>query len=158
MVHTSYMLDKQGYMHARARARARAHTHTHTEICNIYCFSTATMIRERASVLRHTRIACLVCIIYATGRTTATNPATLNLKKKGPRKNTNQVWIRHIKLCPDRIHTAIVPNRSKLYNFWPLLPIPITLTSDIKSRISIRSLFSIFLLRGLDRHSCFDSR
>ena len=74
MAHTSCMLDKQGYMHARActrpragerkrtltHTRARAHTHTHTQICNIYCFFTATMLRERASMLRYTYIACLV--------------------------------------------------------------------------------------------------
>ena len=48
------MLDKQGYM------RVHAHTLGHTQINNIYCFSTATMIRERASVLRYTYIACIV--------------------------------------------------------------------------------------------------
>ena len=43
------------YAHAQTHAiwRARAHTHTHTQICNVYCFSTATIIRERASVLRY---------------------------------------------------------------------------------------------------------
>ena len=50
--------------HARVRAPITAHTythmhsptcaHTHTEICSTYCFSTATMIRERASVMRYT--------------------------------------------------------------------------------------------------------
>ena len=59
------MLDKQGYMHAGActspRARAHARAHTHTQICNIYCFSTATIIRARASMLRYTYIVCLVC-------------------------------------------------------------------------------------------------
>jgi hypothetical protein len=30
--------------HTHKRNRARAHTHTHIEICNIYCFSTATMV------------------------------------------------------------------------------------------------------------------
>ena len=57
-------LDKQDYTHACARA----HTHTHTEMCNIYCFSTATTNRERASVLRHTYIVCLV-IHYSPGAT-----------------------------------------------------------------------------------------
>ena len=59
-----YMLDKEGYTHARvctrprvrAEALARARTHTHIYICYIYCFSTATVIRERASVLRYTYI------------------------------------------------------------------------------------------------------
>ena len=46
-------------------ARARAHTHTHTQICNMYCFSTAKMTRERTSVLRYTYIACLVLLIRA---------------------------------------------------------------------------------------------
>ena len=46
-----------------------SHTHTHTQthtltICNIFCFSTATMVYELASILRYTYIACLV---YSTG-------------------------------------------------------------------------------------------
>ena len=49
---------------ARLRASTRMHTrasaHTLTEIRNIYCFSTATMIRERALLLRYTYIVCLV--------------------------------------------------------------------------------------------------
>jgi hypothetical protein len=39
-------------MHARTRTRTQARS------C---CFSTATMIRERASLLRYTYTACLVC-------------------------------------------------------------------------------------------------
>ena len=41
---------------------ARTSKHTHTPICNSYCFSTATIVRERASLLRYTDIACLVSI------------------------------------------------------------------------------------------------
>ena len=50
-------LYMQGYMHARAstrppsRAHTRTRTPTHTQICNIYCFSISTIIRECASVL-----------------------------------------------------------------------------------------------------------
>jgi hypothetical protein len=62
------MLDKQGYIqvracarpHARKRARAPSLARTHRPISKTSCFSSATMIRERASVLRHTYIACLV--------------------------------------------------------------------------------------------------
>ena len=39
--------------------RPGTRTRAHTQICNNYCFSTATMIRERASVLRYMYIACL---------------------------------------------------------------------------------------------------
>jgi hypothetical protein len=46
-----YLLDKQHY------------THTRRKISNNYCFSTATMVRQRASVLRYTYIACLVTYI-----------------------------------------------------------------------------------------------
>ena len=53
MAPTRCMLDKQGYMHAR----------THRQICNTYCFSTATITRERASLLRYTYIACLVTFL-----------------------------------------------------------------------------------------------
>ena len=46
------------------RTRTWAHTHTHTQtqrqIRNTYCFSTATIIRERGSILRYTYIFCLV--------------------------------------------------------------------------------------------------
>ena len=45
-----------GYPHARIHARAR----THRPICNTYWFSTGTMIRERASVLRCTYVVCCI--------------------------------------------------------------------------------------------------
>jgi hypothetical protein len=47
------MLDKQG------------DTHAHAEICNTYCFSSATMIRERASALRYTYIVSFVLFVSA---------------------------------------------------------------------------------------------
>ena len=63
MAHTFCMLDKQGYMHAGAHAHAPGNmhelAHARTQICNTYCFSTATMIRERASMLRYTYIVRL---------------------------------------------------------------------------------------------------
>jgi hypothetical protein len=55
MAHTSCMLDKQGYKHACAYAR--------TPMCNIYRFSTTTMIRERTSLLLYTYVACLLVLI-----------------------------------------------------------------------------------------------
>jgi hypothetical protein len=45
--------------HAHAYAHAPGHTHTHTQMCNTYCFSMATMIRERALILCYTYIVCL---------------------------------------------------------------------------------------------------
>ena len=57
MAHTRCMLDKQGYMHIRVR--------THRPGSNTYCFSTSTMIRECALMLRHTYIACLVYFYIA---------------------------------------------------------------------------------------------
>ena len=57
-------------LHARTRMytlkRPCTHTHarTHRSIYNTYCFSTATIIRERASVLRCTYIACIVTSVY----------------------------------------------------------------------------------------------
>ena len=54
------MLGEQGYVHARActhsRARVHARTRTDTQICDVYCFFTAKMIRERAFLLRYTYI------------------------------------------------------------------------------------------------------
>jgi hypothetical protein len=46
--------------HALRPGKARLHAHTHTPRSNTYCFSTATTIRERASMLRYVYIACLV--------------------------------------------------------------------------------------------------
>ena len=48
------------HAHTFVRAPTHTHTHTHREICNIYCFSTATVIPEHASVLGSTYIACLI--------------------------------------------------------------------------------------------------
>ena len=57
------MLDKQGYTRARACTCPRTSKHARADtltICNTYCFSTTTMIRESASVLRYSYIVCLV--------------------------------------------------------------------------------------------------
>ena len=67
MAHMRCILDKQGYIHARVCAspstrtptRTHARARTHRQICNSYCFVTATMIRERASMLRYTYIVCI---------------------------------------------------------------------------------------------------
>jgi hypothetical protein len=58
----------------RTHAHEHAHTygHPHTHVCTHsythrqikYCFSTARMIRESPSVLRHTYIVCLVISIH----------------------------------------------------------------------------------------------
>jgi hypothetical protein len=42
---------------------ARLHARMCIHICSIYCFSTAKLIRERASILRYTCIACLVTVL-----------------------------------------------------------------------------------------------
>jgi hypothetical protein len=65
IAHTRCMLDKQDYMYTRAfiRPRAQAPMHAHTDkyvILNF--FSTAKMIRQRASVLRYTYVVCLVSL------------------------------------------------------------------------------------------------
>jgi hypothetical protein len=41
-------------------AHMRACAHKHRQICNAYCFSTATVIPKRASVLCYMYIDCLV--------------------------------------------------------------------------------------------------
>ena len=51
------------YAHAHAHAPGypmHARMHAHTPISNTYCFSTATVIRERGSLLRRSYIAPLV--------------------------------------------------------------------------------------------------
>ena len=48
------------YAHSHARAPGYTHTHTHTN-----CFPTATMILERASLLRYTYIVRLVILVSA---------------------------------------------------------------------------------------------
>ena len=56
------------HTHARAYTHTHAHTHTQRQTCNSDCFSTATTIRERASVLRYTYIACVVSCIRHSAR------------------------------------------------------------------------------------------
>ena len=48
------------YAHAHAHAPAYPYARTHKQNNNTYCFSTDTMIHERASMLRYTYIAPLV--------------------------------------------------------------------------------------------------
>jgi hypothetical protein len=68
MAHMRCTLHREGYRHARTRIHTPKrpvnppppHTHTNAQTCNTYCFSTAIMIRERASMLRYTYIASLV--------------------------------------------------------------------------------------------------
>jgi hypothetical protein len=51
------MLNEQSYMHTSTRSGTRTKWRTHTQkVGNTYCFPTTTMIRERASILRHTYI------------------------------------------------------------------------------------------------------
>ena len=47
-------------MHTPTRLGTHIHARTHRPISNTHCFSTAAMIRERASILRYTHITCLV--------------------------------------------------------------------------------------------------
>ena len=62
MAHTSSMLDEATCTHPHVHVHALGHTcvyvcaRAHTQICNIYCFFTATIIRERASLLHYTYI------------------------------------------------------------------------------------------------------
>ena len=60
--------------HTHALARAHSYTHTHTEVCNTYCFYTATVFPERASVLLYTYTAslvankkqlCVLCVLFS---------------------------------------------------------------------------------------------
>ena len=58
-----------------SRTHECAHTHTHTQTYNTYCFFMAIMIRESASVLRYTHIACLFFVIWFTS-------CAVNIKSK----------------------------------------------------------------------------
>ena len=60
-IRVTYWISKATctYAYAHAHGRTQALSHTQAQICNIYCFSTAKMIRERASVLRYTYIVCV---------------------------------------------------------------------------------------------------
>ena len=67
MAHTRCMLDKQGYTQARActrpRSRAPSHTHAHAHTGDygiLLVLPREDWLRERASSLRYTYIACLV--------------------------------------------------------------------------------------------------
>ena len=49
-------------LHAHAHTLGHTRARTHTKICNIYCFSTATIIPESASMLYYTYIDPLVSL------------------------------------------------------------------------------------------------
>ena len=53
------------YAHAHAYAPRYPHAPKHAQISNTYCFPTAKVIRERASTLHSTYIACLVIIFFS---------------------------------------------------------------------------------------------
>jgi hypothetical protein len=55
------MVDKQGYKRALTRTRTQAPTHVLKYIMLI-AYSRQQWFRERASLVRNTYIACLVCI------------------------------------------------------------------------------------------------
>jgi hypothetical protein len=52
----------------------RLGTRTHTQICNIYCFSTAAMIRERASLLRYRYTLCVLTSALVRGEWLKSRP------------------------------------------------------------------------------------
>jgi hypothetical protein len=62
----AYSISKATCTHAHAHANTTGYTHARAHIRNIYCFSTAAMFGERASVSRCTCIVCLV-VIYCDG-------------------------------------------------------------------------------------------
>jgi hypothetical protein len=41
------------WINKATRTHAREHAHTHSQTCTAYCFSTATIIRERTLILRY---------------------------------------------------------------------------------------------------------
>jgi hypothetical protein len=49
--------------HVHANAPGQARTGAHTQIRNVYCFSTVTMVRECASILRYTYIVLFLFIV-----------------------------------------------------------------------------------------------
>jgi hypothetical protein len=60
MAHTRCMLDKQGYTHSNAHAPGHTRAHIHTDkYVIIIVFPLQQLLRERASMLRFTCIACL---------------------------------------------------------------------------------------------------
>ena len=50
-------------LHALMRMHMPTRKYAHRSTSNTYCFSMATMIRERASLLRYKYIACHVCFM-----------------------------------------------------------------------------------------------
>ena len=75
MAHASWLMDIQDYMQARAcscprtKAHARKHVHKHTQMCFISCFSTATIMGKRASVLRYI-VHTFTVLLFSTNQPT----------------------------------------------------------------------------------------
>ena len=59
-MHAHVHAHTSGHPHVRTQAGACARTRTYTQICNTSWFSTATIVRERASVLCYTYITSIV--------------------------------------------------------------------------------------------------
>jgi hypothetical protein len=81
--------------HTRTHARACASLPTHTQMCNTYCFSSATLICERVSVLRYTYIVCLVQSLH--------RPAKICVKSNLRKSSITQVGKRLYSLHIDSV-------------------------------------------------------
>ena len=87
------MLRARTHLHIPGHTHARARTCRH--ICNTFCFSSATLICERVSVLRYTYIVCLVQSLH--------RPAKICVKSNLRKSSITQVGKRLYSLHIDSV-------------------------------------------------------
>ena len=95
------------HAHAHAPGYPHAHTRTHTHTSKqSFCFSTATMISEHASVLRYAYIAPLVVLPYVLSLSVCLSPqAVLSIQDPG--------YLQDQFPC-----NVLEPSLSLIYNNW----------------------------------------
>jgi hypothetical protein len=109
MAHAFCVLDKLSCTRTRTHTSTRSHTHTQTEICNTYCFSTATMVTwTRLNVMLYEHFLSCLYLSKET-RLTRFMPSRVNF--------TNWTWNRfwyfrsqqqHSHLTASRIEFAVI--------------------------------------------------
>lgn len=116
------MLDRQGYTHAPACKRPATHIHAPTDkYVNTYWFFTATMIRDRPSVLCSAYISCLVeficrLLLYKQRLGSAIVHAGILLRRSG-----YDPWTFHLRL---RVESVLLGRILFLGHF--LFPVAVT--------------------------------
>jgi hypothetical protein len=95
-------------MHTPTWPGTNMHARTHRSISNTYCFSTATIIRERASMLGYKYIACLLFWAFSTAENFKT---WLVLESQCCERRVREQSTTREKCCVPRLLSAVLEDR-----------------------------------------------